>query len=166
MHRALVLAALALGCASARGPSPTSPLVGQRLDIEAPGLDGVPVTLAADGARVRVVDVWASWCEPCLAQLPALDRLARDYASRGVRVYGISFDGDRAGLEAFLLQTPVSFPVLWDAGGERLTGPLAIRRLPTTLVIDRDGVVRHVHSGYGREHDARIEGEVRALLGD
>lgn len=166
MHRALVVAVLAAACASVRGPSAVSPLVGREIQVEAPGLDGVPVAVGEDGARVRVVDVWASWCEPCRKQLPALDRLAREYAGRGVRVYGVSFDADRRELEEFLRETPVSFPVLWDAGGERLTEHLAIRRLPTTLVIDGDGVVRHVHPGYGPHHDERIEGEVRALLGE
>lgn len=119
----------------------------------------------ADG-RVRVIDFWASWCDPCRHQLPLLDRLAREHGPRGLAVYGVAFDEDRAMVEAFLADTPVSFPILWDRGGERLATPFAISRLPTTLLVDRGGRVRSVHLGYDVAEGAKLEEEVRALLAE
>ena len=119
----------------------------------------------ADG-RVRVIDFWASWCDPCRHQLPLLDRLAREHGPRGLAVYGVAFDEDRAMVEAFLADTPVSFPILWDRGGERLSAPFAITRLPTTLLVDRGGRVRSVHLGYDAAEGRKLEAEVRALLAE
>lgn len=119
----------------------------------------------ADG-RVRVIDFWASWCDPCRHQLPLLDRLAREHGPRGLAVYGVAFDEDRAMVEAFLANTPVSFPILWDRGGERLSAPFAITRLPTTLLVDRGGRVRSVHLGYDAAEGRKLEAEVRALLAE
>lgn len=160
----LLLAALA-ACASSRHPR-TSPLVGRPVAIAAPDLAGQLVSVVADGARVRVVEFWASWCEPCRDQFPALDRLFAAHRERGLAVYAVSFDEDRAQIEEFLDETPVGFRILWDKGGESLSGPLAIDRLPTVLVLDREGVVRHAHLGGGPRHAEDLEREVRALLGE
>jgi len=160
---AAALAVLA-ACASSRPPR-TSPLLGRPVRIAAPDLAGDTVSVHADGARVRVVDFWASWCEPCREQFPLLDRLLEEHGASGLAVYAVSFDEDRAQIDEFLRDIPVRFEILWDKGGESLSGPLAIDRLPTTLVLDREGVVRHAHVGGGARHAEALEGEVRELLG-
>jgi thiol-disulfide isomerase/thioredoxin len=112
------------------------------------------------------VDFWASWCEPCLDQFPLLDRLLEAHRASGLAVYAVSFDEDRAQIDGFLRETPVHFEILWDKGGESLSGPLAIDRLPTTLVLDRAGVVRHAFVGGGSRNAEALEREVRTLLGE
>ncbi len=119
-----------------------------------------------DQGMVRVVDFFATWCEPCQEQFPFLDRLARDHGSKGLSVYGVSFDEDRAAVEAFRDATGVSFPVLWDKGGGALAERLDVTRLPTTLLLDRKGVVRFVHLGFERAEEPRIEREVVQLLAE
>lgn len=161
-----VLLATLLGCAAPR-PSvrPSAQAVGQRIDdLRAEGLDGREVRVSDADGRVRVVDFWASWCEPCREQLPLLERLSHEHAE--LAVYAISFDDDRAPLDAFLAKVPVSFPVLWDRAGDGLGDRLAIRRLPTTWVIDRAGVVRWVHVGFDTAEGARLVGEVSRLLAE
>jgi cytochrome c biogenesis protein CcmG, thiol:disulfide interchange protein DsbE len=161
------VAAATIACAARRAPlPPESPLVGTAAVIAAPGLDGAEVRIHEDIGKVRVVDVWTSWCDPCRAQLPALDRLARVYGKRGLAVYAVSFDATREPIVAFLAEHPVALPILWDPGGESLTKALLVTRLPTTLVIDRKGVVRFVHPGYGAGSDARLEREVTQLLSE
>ncbi|WP_242345403.1 TlpA family protein disulfide reductase [Anaeromyxobacter terrae] len=168
MRRALLLLGLlATACAGGRPAPSRSPLIGQRADLTAEDLAGREVRVEdASGGKVRVIDFWASWCEPCREQLPLLDRLARDYGAQGLAVYGVAFDEDRAMVEAFLSGTPVSFPVLWDRGGGRLSAPFSISRLPTTLLVDRAGVVRSVHLGYDVAEGRKLEGEVRKLLAE
>ena len=60
----------------------------------------------------------------------------------------------------------MSFPILWDRGGERLSAPFSISRLPTTLVVDRTGVVRAVHLGYDAAEGRKLEEEIRGLLAE
>jgi len=154
-------------CACAATPASRPPaLAGQRAEVLAPDLSGREVDVLATPARVRVVDFWASWCAPCREQLPALDRLARAYGPNGLAVYAVAFDEDRAQVQAFLQGTPVSFPVLWDKGGARLSARFEVTRLPTTVVVDAGGTIRAVHLGFDAVEGTRIEDEVRRLLAE
>lgn len=169
MIRNLPLAVLLLlaSCAGvASRPTVKLPaLAGKALDVTAPDLAGQEVRIAAAG-RVVVVDFFASWCEPCRAQLPRLDRLARDLHADGLDVYGVSFDEDREAARGFVASMAVGFPVLWDRGGDRLSGALGIERLPTTVIADRRGVIRVVHVGYTLSDQERLEAQIRDLLAE
>lgn len=160
----LALPLALLACAGPTAANRPSPLVGQEVDVVALDPYDRLVRVTVDDDRVKVVDFWATWCEPCRDQLPFLDRLATKYADQGLAVSAVSFDEDRAVLETFLQQTPVSFPVLWDKGGGELAERLEISRLPTTLLIDRRGKVREVHLGHDRAEEERIEAAVKRLL--
>ena len=161
-----VLLGLALACAS-QAPRRTvqvPPLAGTTLDVTAQDLAGHEVRIEAGNGQVVVVDFFATWCQPCKVQLPHLERLARELQDRGLAVYGVSFDDDLDAIRGFTGQLAVGFPVLWDRGGERLAAAMSIQRLPTTLVVDRRGIIRHVHLGYDTREGERLEAEVRALL--
>ena len=160
-----LLAALGLACAAHRAETPQPPqLAGVPLAVTVHALDGSEVRLEGAG-QVRVVDVFASWCDPCRAQLPALARLAEVHAG-ALSVVAISVDEDRAALDRFLAQVPVAFPVLWDHGGAALVPRLQIQRLPTTLVVDRAGVIRFVHLGYDARSDGKLERDVERLMAE
>lgn len=162
----MVVLAASLGCAGPRTSWRASPLVGTPVEIAAMALDGREVRLPAPGAKVTVVDFWATWCDPCRDQMPELDRLAASLRGQGLQVYAISFDEDRASVEEFVARTPVGFPVLWDKGGATLAERLALTRLPTTMILDGAGVVRAVHLGYDAGQAAELDREVRRLLAE
>jgi cytochrome c biogenesis protein CcmG, thiol:disulfide interchange protein DsbE len=160
------LLATALACAAPQHATRVPALTGKSVTIAAPDLAGREMTVAPGGDRVRVVDFWATWCEPCREQLAHLDALGRRFEGAGVSVYAVSFDEDRALLDKFLEEHPVSFPVLWDRGGTRLSEPLDLQRLPTTLVIDRKGIVRHVRVGWDAAQADALEREVAKLVAE
>jgi len=166
--RALALAfALLAACTTGR-PRPTAqvpPLAGKPLAISAPDLAGREVRVEAPG-RVVVVDFFASWCDPCRVQLPHLGALARELGAQGLVAYGVAVDDERAAVEGFASGLGVEFPVLWDPGGDEVARPLGIERLPTTILVDRRGVVRHVHVGYDAHVEERVAADVRALLAE
>ena len=166
MIRTLAFApALLIACAAAaaRPAVKVPPLAGTPLDAAAQDLSGREIRIAPAG-RVLVVDFFASWCLPCRAQLPRLDLLARELGGRGLEVYAVSFDEDREALLDFTREVPVGFPVLWDRGGERLSGPLRIERLPTTFLVDDKGTIREVEVGYDAQEGDALEAKVRTLL--
>lgn len=167
MRRALAVTALvASACAAPHAVSRASPLVGRAVEVAAADLQGNEVRVAAAQGKVRIVDFWATWCDPCLEQLPFLDRLAKAYGPDGLLVYAVAFDEDRAAVERFLAERPVSFPVLWEKGGGELPERLEVTRLPTTLLVDRAGVIREVHLGFAPEEGPKLEELVRRLLAE
>jgi cytochrome c biogenesis protein CcmG, thiol:disulfide interchange protein DsbE len=164
---ALPLALLVLvgaGCASGRPQLSNSPAFGRPIDVAAPDLRGEEHRVADRVGQVRVVDFWATWCEPCREQFAVLEALARDHQAEGFTVYAVAVDEDQAQLTAFLETTPLPFVVLWDKGGARHGERLGIEKLPTTLLVDRTGRVRFVHQGYRSQDAEQVDREVRQLL--
>lgn len=141
--------------------------LGETFDLTARNLDGQPRTVGALAAgRVTLVDVWATWCASCRDSLAAWEELRDRYGER-VAVVGISIDEDVRQLPGFLARTPVRYPILWDRGGREALSRLALERVPTLLILDREGRVRHVHEGwFGRHTVDAVEAELDALLGE
>jgi thiol-disulfide isomerase/thioredoxin len=165
-RRALLIAVLSTGCATSRSTLVASPLVGQPVDVAAPDLDGRVVRVDGSRGLVQVVDFWATWCDPCRDQFPVLDLLARGYAGQNVAVFAVSLDEDREQVAAFVAAHPTAMVVLWDKGGSAHAERLDVQRLPTTLVVDRAGLVRFVHRGYEPRLAGELDREVRQLLAE
>jgi len=161
----VLLGVMALACAGARPRERTSSSVGQAISLAAPDLEGRQVDVGAAQGKVRVVDFWATWCEPCKEAMPVLDRLARELGPRGLDVYGVSIDDDPALIAAFLEQRPVRFTILWDKGAALLSR-LDVSFMPVTLIVDRRGIIRHVHQGWDESRGKQERKEVEALLAE
>jgi thiol-disulfide isomerase/thioredoxin len=151
LHRAASDAASPRG-AVAQAPAvdaPASGAVGQLLEAPLRDVDDQPKTLAAYKGRVLVVNFWASWCAPCVAEMPELVQLHHRYASKGVQFIGIGVDS-RQNVQNFLKKVPVDYPVLVSGfGGADLARSLGntAGALPFTVVIDANGVVRSTKLG-------------------
>ena len=112
-----------------------------------PTLDGGAVDLAALRGKVLVVNFWATWCPPCVEEMPSLEKLHRVLGPEGLVVLGVSADEDEATLRAFVQKAGVTFPILRDPGGR---GPAAAYRTtgyPETFVLDPSGVLLDIYIG-------------------
>jgi thiol-disulfide isomerase/thioredoxin len=87
--------------------------------LELPTPSGATLGMKAFHGRPLVVNFWASWCPPCVKEMPDLDRFAKDFAGQGWQVLGIAIDQAEP-VQRFLQQTPVSFPIVL-AGNEGLS---------------------------------------------
>lgn len=155
----MILLGLAIGAAS--------PLAGQRVGDVLPG-DFTVATLAGDTVGwstatrgVRVVNLWATWCTPCRAELPGLGRLARAVAADGISVVALALDRPAA-VARFVATLPEAPPVLVQHDPlPRAWGRWA---LPVTLVLGADDRVLHTHFGAARWDDPEVIRALRALV--
>jgi thiol-disulfide isomerase/thioredoxin len=92
---------------------------------------------------VTVVDFWASWCEACLEAMPSLEHLYRRNRDRGVDVVGVSVDEDPQAALGTVMAMRTTFPIVIDQHG-RIQGAYDVGKIPTTFVIDRNGLVRWI----------------------
>ncbi len=137
---------------------------GQRApEIGLRDLEGNNVTMASLRGNVVLVDFWASWCGPCAEEMPVLERLYTTYRGQGLRIVGVSQDRNASNVQGFLREHRVSFPIVHDAQ-HAVAGRYSPPRMPSSYIIDRSGVVRHVHEGFRASDAARMEREIRALL--
>ncbi len=127
------------------------------------GLDGHPLRLAAFRGKVVLLNFWATWCAPCLVEMPVFATWQRQHAQQGFQVIGISMDDSAAPARRVLERLKLNYPVAM--GDERLAARYGgVLGLPLTFLIDRNGVVRARFQG---ETDVRvIESQVNALLAD
>ncbi len=121
------------------------------------------VDLASHRGSVVVVDFWASWCEPCAEAVPALERIYQRYRGQGLVVIGVSEDNSEQNARSFLSRARPTFPIVLDSN-RSIANAYRPPTMPTSYIVDRQGVVRHVHSGYRPGDAAAIERHIRDLL--
>jgi peroxiredoxin len=122
-----------------------------------------PVAMAALKGSVVYVDFWASWCVPCRLSMPALDDMYRRHKARGFAVVGVNKDAAAADARRFLAKVPVTFALVSDPSDAAARG-FDVKAMPSGYLVDRKGVVRHVHRGFTAETGAALEREVDSLL--
>lgn len=117
------------------------------LELERP--QGGSVSLATLRGQPLLVNFWATWCPPCIKEMPALDRFSRDFAASGGRVLGVAIDG-AAPVREFLQHRPVGYEVaLAGLAGSDLMRQLGNSGgvLPFTVLLDAKGVIRQRKPG-------------------
>ncbi|KGD62231.1 redoxin domain-containing protein [Alcanivorax jadensis T9] len=126
-------------------------------------LDGSNLKLSEQRGTVILLNFWASWCGPCRTEMPLLDDLYQEYRDYGFTVLGVNLDENRDQADRLLDKIPVTFPVLFDPQNST-SETYGVDAMPTTVLIDRNGVVRHHHRGYKDGYMDKYEDQVKALV--
>jgi peroxiredoxin len=159
-RRAAALAACLLlaAPAAALGPGQKAP------DFSAPALDGAQsLSLAAFRGKVVYLDFWASWCPPCLTSLPLLEQLRKEFPSEQFQILAVNVDQDPAKARRFLERTRIGYPSASDPNG-RIPETFGIETMPTSFLIDRRGVIRHVHQGFRKGDVEPLRERIQRLV--
>lgn len=167
MKRSLFMLGLWLGCSIF-----CMDVTAQALDAEAPAfasqtLTGEAITLADYRGQVVILDFWASWCGPCREEMPFLIDLYDEFKDQALTIIGINIDTDLANMQAFLdeLATEVPFVMVNDANGA-LPALYDLEGMPTTVFLDREGVIRYRHTGFRKKDEPKYRDEIEALLAE
>lgn len=136
------------------------------LDFTLPRLGGQPYALSQDRGKVVLLDVWATWCEPCRDAMPLYQDLKKEYGAKGLEVYAINVDTDVRMITDFLTETKVDLPVLLDPGAAFAESKLKVKVMPTAFLIDRKGVLRVTHEGFDESLLATWVKDIEALLAE
>ena len=109
--------------------------------------------------QVLYVDFWASWCGPCAKSFPFLNEMHEQLKGQGLQIVGVNLDENADDAKAFLAKYPASFTVAADVS-KQCAKDFAVKAMPSSYIIDRKGVVHHVHLGF-RPGEAQ---EIRVLV--
>ncbi len=170
IHRQIVIGLSVLGLMAVsihieRAHAATPALIGQRpSDFALPAVTGSNVRLSEYRGQPVILVFWGSQCGDCEKQLSVLDRLYSTYRTSGLVMFGISVDDDLTRATQYAHAHSTSYPMLLDAS-KNVGRSFQIDRLPTTVMIDRSGVVRYIHSD-DRFDERSYVTQIRALVDD
>ena len=133
---------------------------GAALGGPAPVLDLSPYK-----GKVVYLDFWASWCAPCRISFPWMSQTQVAYERQGLVVIAVNVDHDRALADDFLNRNTSQFKVVYDQAGA-LASAYNIKAMPTSVLIDRDGKIRYVHSGFFENQENVYRSQITELLNE
>jgi len=132
-------------------------------DFTLKSLEGTNLRLEEYRGQVVLINFWASWCGPCREEMPHLARLYEKYRASGFTVLAVNIDEDPAKAARLAQQLGMRFPVLLDTG-KQVSRTYDLSAMPSTVLVDRDGRVRHVHRGYRDGYAETYDRQIRDLL--
>ncbi|MHC4991111.1 MAG: TlpA family protein disulfide reductase [Planctomycetota bacterium] len=152
---ASLVACVLSGCASGPPEGATAPA------FSAMDTSGAEQSTAALEGKIVVMDFWATWCPPCVEASPAFQTLHEQFEDDpDVIVLGVHFD-DRGDPAAYMTEHGYTFPIIADGGEVART--YGIRKLPTVLIVDREGIVVHNQIGFAPGDEAELAAIVQRL---
>ncbi|MBI2303507.1 MAG: TlpA family protein disulfide reductase [Chloroflexi bacterium] len=156
---------LSLGSPSDGNPSSslTAPQLGRPIpDFTLSTLDGGSLTLSQLRGKTVLINFWASWCPPCRAEMPDLQKVYEEYRDKDFVIVAVNIQEDRDTAANFIKRMGLTFPVALDTTGQ-VTAGYRITYIPTTFFVDKEGIVRQV--AVGQMNRASILAKLRATTG-
>jgi thiol-disulfide isomerase/thioredoxin len=124
---------------------------------------GENVRLAEQRGQVVMLNFWASWCGPCRQEMPLLEEMSKRYSAAGFVLYGVNVEEDNTDAKKLIKQLGVTFPILYDPES-KASSIYNVDAMPTTVLIDKKGVIRYVNRGYKAGDEVKYREQIRELI--
>ncbi len=126
-------------------------------------INGKSLSLSSLKGKVILINFWATWCPPCKAEMPSMNKLYNEMRAQGLEVIAVSTDNSLSTVKGFLAKNRLDFPVLFDED-KAVTRQYHVFSMPTTFLIDRNGMI--VEKFYGEEdwNDPAVRKKIDKLL--
>lgn len=151
----VIAVALLVGCTSKSQQANTP------ADFTLQDMGGKKVTLSDYRGKVVLLEFWATWCPPCRASIPGLEKLHQSYKNKGLVVLAVSMDeGEWNSVKSFMTDYGITYTVL--KGTDKVVGQYHVRSIPMAFILDKEGKISKRYVGYGMDED--IEKDIKAIL--
>ena len=159
MTRGLLAGLIVVGSTFAMAGDANAPAT----EFSLTSLTGQPVALSQFKGNVVLVNFWATWCGPCQQEMPLLDQMYKKYKPAGFTLLGVNVDKEVPAVKELLARKPVSFPVLLDPENA-VSRAYKVADMPSSVIIDRKGIVRYIHRGYRPGDENEYQDRIRQLI--
>ncbi len=153
----ILITAVLFGCTDRRAPSGGAVAA----DFTLQDLNGQSVRLSDYKGRVVILDFWATWCPPCRASIPGLEKIYKAYKDKGLVILAVSLDqGEWDSVKSFSAEYGITYTVL--KGNEDVSEKYQVRTIPMLLVINKEGLIAKRYLGFGNDED--LENNIKSIL--
>ena len=129
------------------------PQIGKKIsNLSLTSSDGNNVNLSDYRGKVLLINSWATWCPPCKAEMPTLETYYQNNKGAGFEILAINAGESNEVASQFKLYNGITFPIMMDTNGDIIEA-LGITGLPTSILVNRDGIVEYIHVGMFFEND-------------
>jgi peroxiredoxin len=148
--------ALLFGCTEKSGQSDAV-----AVDFTLQDMSGKNVKLSDYRGKVVLLEFWATWCPPCRASIPGIEKIHQSYKGKGLVVLAVSMDeGEWSSVKAFMKDYGITYSVL--KGTEDVAVQYRVRTIPLLFILDREGKIAKRYPGFSIEED--LENDIKAIL--
>jgi peroxiredoxin len=152
----VIALALLFGCTT-KSEQPKAPAA----DFTLQDINGEKVMLADYRGKVVLLEFWATWCPPCRASVPGIEKIHKAYKDKGLVVLAVSLDqGDWKSVKAFMKDYGITYTVL--KGTDEVASRYHVRTIPRLLILDKEGKIVKRYLGFGADED--LEKDIKAIL--
>ncbi len=153
----------AVGAPLSSSPSPREGFLAPDFTLDT--LDGSKITLSELRGKIVVINMWATWCPPCRAETPALEKSYEQYKDSGVVILGVDLTNQDSlsDVQSFVQEFKLTYPILLDRDGSVSNTLYQIKGLPSTFFVNREGIIRTAVVG-GPMSETFIRSKIEAML--